>query len=56
MYREKQKSITSLQSLRNTSPVTAEALYAIEIKTPGQFGQINPEEIYEELKRRRGGK
>ena len=46
----------SLQSLRNIGPVTAEALYSIGIKTPGQSRQADPEKLYEELKRRRGGK
>lgn len=53
---EKQKSIMSLQCLRNIGPVTAEALYSIGIKTPEQFRQSDPEELYKELKRRRGGK
>ena len=53
---EKKKAITSLQSLRNIGPVAAEALYSLGIKTPEQFRQSDPEEIYEELKRRRGGK
>ncbi len=53
---EKRKSIMSLQSLRNIGPVTAEALYSIGIETPEQLKQSSPEELYEELKRRRGGK
>ncbi len=56
MDREKQQALISLQSLRNIGTVTAEDLYAIGIKTPEQFIQSNPEELYEELKRRRGGK
>jgi nucleotidyltransferase/DNA polymerase involved in DNA repair len=56
MDEEKKKAITSLQSLRNIGPVTAEALYSIGIKTPKQFRQSHPEELYEELKKRRGGK
>ena len=39
----------SLQSLRNIGPVTAEALYSIGIKTPEQFRQSDPEELYEEF-------
>ena len=53
---EKQKSIMSLQSLRNIGPVAAEALYSIGIKTPEQFRKSDPEALYEALKRRRGGK
>ena len=53
---EKKEAITSLQSLRNIGPVTAEDLYSIGIKTLEQFRQSDPEELYEELKRRRCGK
>ena len=53
---EKKKEITSLRGLRNIGPVAAEVLYSIGIKTPEQFRQSDPEELYEELKRRRGGK
>jgi len=53
---EKKKAITSLQGLRNIGPVAAGALYSIGIKTLEQFRQSDPEELYEELKRRRGGK
>ncbi len=53
---EKKKAITSLQSLRNIGPVAAEALYSIGIETPEQFRQSDPEGLYEELRRRRGGK
>ena len=56
MDEKKKKTIASLQSLRNIGPVTAEALYSIGIKTPEQFGQSDPEELYEELKKRRGGR
>ncbi len=56
MPREKQKAIYDLQSLRNIGPVAAKSLYSIGIRTPEQFKQSDPEELYEELKRRRGGK
>jgi hypothetical protein len=56
MDEEQKKAITSLQSLRNIGPVAAEALYSIGIKTPEQFKQSDPEGLYEELRRRRGGK
>lgn len=56
MNGEKQKSIRSLQSLRNIGPITAEYLHSIGIKTPEKLKQSSPEELYEELKRRRGGK
>ena len=55
-YTEKQKSIMSLQSLRNIGSVTADDLYSIGIETPEQFRQSEPEELYEELKRRKGGR
>ena len=53
---EKRKALASLQSLRNIGPNTAKALYLIGIKTSEQFRQSDPEELYEELKKRRGGK
>ena len=56
MNEEKQKSITSLQTLRNIGPVTAEALYSIGIKTPEQLKQSDPEKLYKELKQKRAGK
>ena len=52
----KKKAITSLQNLRNIGPRTAEALYSIGIKTTEQFRQSDPTGLYEELRRRRGGK
>lgn len=52
---EKQKSIKSLQTLRNIGPVTAERLYSIGIKTPEQMEQSNPEKLYEKLKKKSGG-
>ncbi|KUO39508.1 MAG: hypothetical protein AVW06_03790 [Hadesarchaea archaeon DG-33-1] len=53
---EKQKSIKSLQTLRNIGLVTAERLYSIGIKTPEQMKQSNPEKLYEKLKKKSGGK
>ncbi len=45
----------SLQSLRNLEPVTADTLYSIGIKTPEQFRQSDPAELYEESKKKRSG-
>lgn len=54
--REKQKSIESLQTLRNIGPAMAERLYSIGIKKPEQMERYDPGEIYEKLREREGGK
>ena len=53
---EKSEAIKRLQSLRNIGPATAERLYSIGIRTPEQMKRSDPEEIYEELKNKEGGK
>ena len=53
---ERLKAIKSLQSLQNIGPATAERLYSVGIKTPEQMKLSNPEELYEKLKRKSGGK
>lgn len=52
----KPEVIKGLQSLRNIGQATAEKLYSIGIKTPQQLRQSNPDELYEKLKRKKGGK
>ena len=52
----KKDSLKSLQTLRNIGPVTAEELYSIGIKTPEQLKKSDPEELYEKLKYKNGGK
>lgn len=54
--REEQKSIRSLQTLRNIGPTMAERLYSIGIKTPEQMRRSDPGEIYEKLREKEGGK
>jgi hypothetical protein len=53
---EKSEVIKRLQSLQNIGPVTAEKLYSIGIKTPEEIKRSDPEEIYERLKKKEGGK
>ena len=52
----KLESMKYLQTLRNIGPATAMRLYSIGIKSPEQLKKSNPEELYEELKRKSGGK
>ncbi|MBI5874152.1 MAG: TfoX/Sxy family DNA transformation protein [Candidatus Omnitrophica bacterium] len=56
MSKNKQEAIKKLQTLRNIGSITAERLYSIGIKTPQQMKQSDPEELYEKLKKRCGGK
>ncbi len=51
-----QEAIKALQTLCNVGPATAKRLYAIGIKTPEQMKRSNPEEVYEKLKEKEGGK
>lgn len=53
---KKSEAIKGLQSLRNIGPATAEGLYSIGIKTPEQVRLSDPEEIYERLKKKEGGR
>ena len=55
MNKDKQK-LRGLQTLRNIGPATAEKLLSIGIETPEQMRQSNPEEVYEKLKEKSGGK
>ena len=50
------EAIKHLQLLRNIGPVTAQRLHSIGIKTPEQLKRFDPEEIYQELKKKEGGK
>lgn len=53
---KKSEAIKRLQSLRNIGPVTTERLYSIGIETPEQMKRSNPEEIYEKIRKKEGGK
>ena len=53
---DKLEAIKRLRSLRNIGIVTAERLYSIGIKTPEQMKKSDPEELYEKLKKKSGGK
>jgi len=52
----KSESIKGLQSLRNIGPKTAERLYSLGIKTPGQMRKSDPEKLYERLRNKEGGR
>lgn len=52
----KQKLIKKLETLPNIGKITAEKLYSIEIKTPKEMKNSNPEELYERLKNKNNGK
>lgn len=53
---EKLESIKALQILQNIGPATAEKLYSVGIKTSGQLKRSDPKKLYEELKKKCGGK
>jgi len=53
---KRSEDIERLQSLRNVGPVIAARLHAIGVKTPEQLKRADPEELYEKLKMRAGGK
>ena len=53
---EKLEAIKHLQNLRNIGPITAEKLYSFGIRTSDQMKKSNPEKLYEEMRKRRGGK
>ncbi len=54
--REKSESLKRLQTLRNIGSITAIKLYSIGIESPEQLKKSNPEELYQQLKERAGGK
>ena len=53
---KKSAAIKCLQTLRNIGPAAAEDLYSIGIETPEQMKNSDPDKLYEELKKRSGGK
>ncbi len=53
---DKKTAIKRLQGLRNVGAVTAEKLYAIGIETPEQMMRSDPQEVYQRLRERAGGK
>ena len=52
----KEQSLRSLESLPNIGKITAGRLYSLGIKTAEEMRNSNPEEIYERLKKKNGGK
>jgi hypothetical protein len=54
--KDKQKSIKNLETLRNVGKKTAERLYSICIRTPEQMKNSNPQQLYDKLKKKCGGK
>ena len=53
---KKSEAIKLLQSLRNIGQITANKLFSIGIKTPEQMMKSDPEDLYELLKMKNGGK
>jgi nucleotidyltransferase/DNA polymerase involved in DNA repair len=53
---KKLKTIKDLQTLPNIGPAIAERLYSIGIKTAKQIKRLCPENIYEKLKKKEGGR
>lgn len=53
---KKLKAIKCLQTLRNIGPAAAEDLYLLGVETPEQMKNSDPDKLYEELKKRNGGK
>ena len=51
-----QERIKRLQLLQNVGAKTAQELLALGIETPEQMFEADPESLFEEQKRRRGGK
>lgn len=49
-------ALKRLQTLRNIGPKMAADLLALGIETPEQMFEADPEALYEELKRRSGGR
>ena len=49
-------SLKRLQSLRNIGPATAKRLRTIGISSPDQLRRLDPEKVYEKLRRQEGGK
>lgn len=48
--------LLSLQTLKNIGPKMAGDLLSLGIETPEQMREADPEDLYEELKRRNGGR
>jgi nucleotidyltransferase/DNA polymerase involved in DNA repair len=54
--KEREKAIRDLKTLRNIGSVAAVELYCLGIKSSQQLKHSNPEELYERLKKKKGGK
>ena len=53
---EQSDKLKRLMMLRNVGEKTAPSLFALGIETPEQMFDADPEALYEEWKRREGGK
>jgi len=54
--KDKKNALKDLQSVRNIGPVTASELYSLGIKSSQQLKLSDPEELYESLKKKKGGR
>lgn len=55
-FKDKENSLQDLQSVRNIGPVAAAELYSLGIKSSQQLKISDPEELYERLKKKKGGR
>lgn len=54
--KERENAIRDLKTLRNIGSVTAAELYSLGIRSSQQLKRSDPEELYERLKSKKGGK
>ncbi len=55
-FKDKENALKDLQSVRNIDPVAAAELYSLGIKSSQQLKLSDPEELYECLKKKKGGR
>jgi nucleotidyltransferase/DNA polymerase involved in DNA repair len=55
-FKDKKNALKDLQSVRNIGPVAAAELYSLGIKSSQQLKLSDPEELYERLKKKKGGR
>lgn len=55
-FKEKENAVKDLKTLQNIGPVAAAELYSLGIRSSQQLILSDPEELYERLKRKKGGK
>ena len=56
IHNKRTEAIKDLQSLLNVGPAIAKRLYSIGIKTAKQAKQMDPQKVYEILKKKESGK